>query len=258
MPSTKVKCRVTAKRWLTPTVMGLEFEPSKKFRFEGGQFLSIYVPDEKGGKPLRRAYSFASHTAHTPDGETAYQLCIKVLIGGPGSQYLATLEVGETFEATAPYGDFLYESEEGRRVCMIATGSGIAPFRAMTLAQPFHQKPPSEAFLIFGARTADEILYPGFFESHGFQVFHAISALPPEQATKNLLSGRVTDCLHHLPADWGWAQTDFYLCGSGEMVQDVRRFLLSRGVPPENIRQEVYFTQAHSAASPANSRKKAA
>lgn len=255
MPSTKVKCRVIAKRWLTPTVMGLEFEPSKKFRFEGGQFLSIYVPDEKGGKPLRRAYSFASHAAHAPKGERPYQLCIKVLIGGPGSQYLATLEIGEAFDATAPYGDFLYESEEGRRICMIATGSGIAPFRAMALSEPFHKTPPSEAFLIFGARTADEILYPRFFESHGFNVFHAISTLPREQTNENLMPGRVTDCLRNLPADWGWQQTDFYLCGSGEMVQDVRRLLLSRGVPAENIRQEVYFTQA---ASRVDSQKKAA
>ena len=51
----------------------------------------------------------------------------------------------------------------------------------------------------------------------------------------------MTDYLRSLPPDWAWDQTDFYLCGNGEMVAEVHKHLRGRGVPEERIHQEVYF-----------------
>ena len=72
MPAKEYLCKVVQLKWLTPTVVDLRFEPSKKFSFEPGQFISVVVPDPAGGrKPLRRAYSLA-----VPP-EQGWGLCVK-------------------------------------------------------------------------------------------------------------------------------------------------------------------------------------
>src|SRR5205823_6638853 len=54
--------------------------------------------------------------------------------------------------------------------------------------------------------------------------------------------GRVTDYLRSLPSDWPWHTTDFYLCGNGEMLDEVRKILLGgRGVDPRSVHLEAYF-----------------
>ncbi len=233
MPAREVACKVIEKKWLTPTVVSLRFEPSKKFRFEPGQFLSVVVPNPAGGRPLRRAYSFATAP------EQGFGLCVKHLPGGPGSSYLAALKEGDSFKAFAPYGDFFYEPRLGRQACFISTGTGVAPFISMLHSSHYRENPPAKAISLFGARTEDEIIYPGLFRSLGLEEVNAISQpKAPWQGFK----GRVTDYLKSLPGDWGWHSTDFYICGNGEMVAEVRKILREgHGVPETSILQEVYF-----------------
>ncbi len=236
MPTAQTyRCQVISKLWLTPTVLQLRFAPQKRFAFAPGQFLSVVVPDPRGGRrPLRRIYSFA-----TPYGAAeGYELCIKNM-GGPGTKYLCSLNVGDEFKASAPYGDFLYETRPGRNACFVATGTGVAPFKAMALSPEFCAQPPDGAMLVFGARTEDEIIYPSLFETQGFRVVNAISR--PGSGYGGF-HGRVTDFLRSLPVHWAWHSTDFYLCGNGEMVTEVRHVLRGHGVPDTAVFQEVYFS----------------
>lgn len=233
MPAKEFLCKVIEAKWLTPTVVELRFSPSKRFRFEAGQFVSVVVPAPAGARrPLRRAYSLAAAS------EVGFRLCVKVVPGGPGSNYIASLKAGDTFKAFAPYGDFEYDANSGRDVCFISTGTGVAPFMAMAQSRAFQENRPARAINLFGARTEDEIIYPGVFEALGVQEVNAISRPGPGYAG---FTGRVTDYLRSLPPDWAWDQTDFYLCGSGDMVAEVRRHLRGRGVAENRIHQEVYF-----------------
>jgi CDP-4-dehydro-6-deoxyglucose reductase len=233
VPAKEYTCKVTALKWLTPTVIDLRFEPSKKFSFEPGQFLSVVVPAPAGSrKPLRRAYSLAIPP------EEGFGLCVKVVPGGPGSNYVASLKVGDPFKAFAPYGDFVYDHASTRNVCFVSTGTGVAPLLSMIRARAFRDNPPPHALSLFGARTQDEIIYPGFFASLGLVEVNAISN--PTSGFRGF-EGRVTDYLKSLPAEWAWGQTDFYICGNGEMVADVVKLLRGRGVPQEQIHKEIYF-----------------
>jgi ferredoxin-NADP reductase len=233
VPAREYLCKVLQIKWLTPTVFDLRFEPTRKFRFDPGQFVSVIVPQGEDRKPLRRAYSLA-----VPP-EQGWGLCVKVVTGGPGSTYLASLKPGDTFRASAPYGHFLYDHESGRDACFVSTGTGVAPFLAMIESGAYRDSPPQRATSIFGARTEDEIIYPGYFARLGLTEVNAISRPGPTFAGYR---GRVTDYLRGLPADWPWDQTDFYLCGNGEMVDEVKRILKARGVPEAHIHKEVYFS----------------
>jgi CDP-4-dehydro-6-deoxyglucose reductase len=231
----QIICTVTETKWLTPTVVGIRFEPSKRFVYEPGQFLSLIIPGtEQSARPARRIYSFAAE----PE-QAGYQLCIKVVPNGVGSNYMASLKVGDTFKATAPYGDFVYEPKKGNHICFIATGTGVAPFRAMAMCKSYQENPPASALMLFGARTEDEIVYPGFFESMGF---HTVNAISKPTASYKGYHGRVTDFLKSLPQDWNWHSTEFFLCGNGAMILESRRILLEgHGVPVKHVHQEAYF-----------------
>ena len=265
MSAQRVRCRLISNQWVTPTVVSVRFVAVKKIRFEPGQFLSVVVPLETLGashplkpkaadrrKALRRAYSFAAFP--TKKEPKIYELCVKVLIGGPGSQYLASLGAGEEFEVMAPYGDFIFETPAERGVCFVATGTGIAPLRSMMQSPVFAARTPGSSLLLFGARAEDEILYPGEFEKAGFRVVHAISQVEESKVDSlpdSAFPGRVTDFLKTLPSEWPWARTDFYLCGNGKMVEEVRDFLVQeRGVNLKHIFLEIYYSAAQLSSAP--------
>jgi len=214
--------------------MRIRFEPSKEFQFQPGQFVSLIIPRQsESQKPFRRAYSL-SCAPHE-----GYELCVKYYENGVGSQYWAGLHVGDCFEITAPYGDFQYDSDWNRNVVFISTGTGITPFLSMIRDRKIQEHPPKRLISVFGARTVDEVISPGLFEKKGFE---SVVCLSRARGDWGGFSGRVTDYLKSLPSDWIWHNTDFYLCGNGDMVSQVRNLLLNgRGVPEASIKQEVFF-----------------
>lgn len=255
MPAREILCRITKSEWISPQVLRVVFEPNKKLAYQGGQFLSIYVP-RAGEKPLRRAYSFA--TGPEVAKSQGYELCIKVSPQGKGSQYMASLKVGDSFKATAPYGDFTFQTRADRDACFVCTGTGIAPIKAILESKAFYRDPPRKATLIFGVRGPADILHGQALRLlPGIEVIFALSQ--PGKLT-DVFSGRVTDFLRQAPMDWNWQSTDFYLCGNPEMIVEAERILHEgRAVPTKSIFKEAYFPiQAAAKSTEERSRLKAA
>jgi CDP-4-dehydro-6-deoxyglucose reductase len=147
MAAQEFKCVVKSFKMLTPTVFETVFEgrlasdPSVSMTFQAGQFVSIVIPGAgPNGRDLRRAYSIASGPETHP-----IELCVKLVEGGPGTNYLYKLREGDTFKGFAPYGDFLYRTHSAKNACFIATGTGIAPFRSMVFSEKFKSDPPQKA-----------------------------------------------------------------------------------------------------------------
>jgi len=53
----------------------------------------------------------------------------------------------------------------------------------------------------------------------------------------------VTDYLRSLGSDYPWTETDYYLCGAGAMIDEVKAILTEKGVPKDAIHVEVYYKQ---------------
>ncbi len=224
--------------------MRIRFEPSRKFDFEPGQFVSLRVPGvREGGREVRRAYSLA-----TPDAKSGYELCIKLVLEGRGSCFFAALKPGDSFDLYAPYGDFIYEPSDAKAVCFISTGTGIAPFLSMARCKAFKDHWPERVTSLFGAYSQEDIIYPGLMTELGIEEVVALSRPRPGWEG---FRGRVTDYLKALPKDWGWKTTDFYLCGNGNMVEDAVRILEAMGVPEARIRKEIFFTNPNQRAAAA-------
>lgn len=243
MHAREYTCRLLEVLWLTPTVMRIRFEPLTKFDYAPGQFVSLLIPPQgRFGKALKRCYSFSSSPDETSK-KGYYELCVKYVEGGRGSQFLASLTKGDLFRVYAPYGHFTYKAPTNgaRNTCFIATGTGIAPFRSIVMSEKF-QKNNAGSFCLFGARTADEIIYKEDFEKANVKMVCAVSRGNAE----GNYQGRVTDYLRDLPKTFPWHQTDFYICGNGMMVAEVDQIL--RGA--FGVQKSAIFKEAFSVVTP--------
>ena len=235
MKAQEFNCKVSSFRMLTPTVFELAFDTDKPMEFKAGQFISIVIPKAgPHGRDLRRAYSIASSPETKP-----VELCVKLVDDGPGTQYLYQLRAGITFRGYAPYGDFVYHMKPAKKVCFIATGTGIAPFRSIIASQEFQNSLPEETHLFFGVRTENELLYTDFFADHP-EVQFAPTVSQPTSDWKGH-RGRVTDYIRTLGNGLDWTRTEFYLCGHGGMITEIKEFLADKGVEKTSIHQEIYY-----------------
>ncbi|MCE9625200.1 MAG: FAD-dependent oxidoreductase, partial [Deltaproteobacteria bacterium] len=112
---------------MTPTVRNFHFEFPEKPRFDyrPGQFVMVEVPRE--GKNVRKPYSIAS----PPDWPGKIELCIKKVEGGYVSSYFFDLKPGYIMPMEGPLGVFKLKDPLPEHLIFVATGTGIAPLRAM-------------------------------------------------------------------------------------------------------------------------------
>lgn len=236
------QCTVRRFKMLTPTVFEIGFETDSSVEFIAGQFISIVIPGAgPNGRDLRRAYSIASEPSQRP-----VELCVKLVEKGPGTNYLYKLREGDVFKGVAPYGDFVFEHKPGRHVCFISTGTGIAPFRSMLLSKNFSDNLPASVMCLLGVRDEDEILYDEEMSklSWGNKKLRWVTAVSrPKSDQYKGFRGRVTDYLRSLGQDYPWVDTDYYLCGAGAMIDEVKAILTEKGVQKDSIHQEVYYKE---------------
>lgn len=234
-----IDAKLVSRKQLTADVFEMKLESSAPFQFQPGQFISIVVPGAgPGGRDLRRAYSIASAPELMPS-QNVFELCVKLVEGGPGTNYLNNLKVGESFKGHVPFGDFVYKTASSKHVIFIATGTGIAPFRSMVLSKVFNDNKPLSAKILFGARDANDLFY-------GDEMFPLlgngfVETLSRPSGQWNGFKGRVTDWLRQNSQSIDWKNTEFYLCGNGAMIDEVKSILTSMEVEKSAIHQEVYY-----------------
>ena len=126
-----------------------------EFSFIPGQFVSF--SDSVDGKKVTRAYSIASE----PHG-TLFELCLNRVKEGKLSPRLFEMQVGNTIEMQGPLGYFVLRNPLSDSV-LVATGTGIAPFRAM-LKPALARESGHQFTLIFGVRYEHNLMYREEFE----------------------------------------------------------------------------------------------
>jgi ferredoxin/flavodoxin---NADP+ reductase len=99
----------------------------KPLRFRAGEFLMIGLPDETG-KPIMRAYSIAS--PNWADHLEFYSIKVP---GGPLTSRLQHIEPGDgVIIRPKPVGSLVLDALlPGKRLFLLATGTGVAPFAAL-------------------------------------------------------------------------------------------------------------------------------
>lgn len=203
----------------------------ERFTFTPGQFVSL--TETVRGEEITRAYSIAS----PPDGNR-FELCLNRVTEGTFSPWLFRMKPGDSIFLPPPLGSFVLR-EPPREAVFIATGTGVAPFRSMLLAQlPAGDR--RRFSLLFGVRREQGILYRGEFEKLAGEHsnFRFLPTLTQPGPLWTGLAGRVQNHISDVVA--GRRALDVYICGLKVMVGEVRAILKAMGFDRKQIIYEKY------------------
>ncbi len=221
-------------RKLTSNVRELTFDPGSDFEFESGQWVSFRIPSAEG-EDLARSYSIAS----APRADGQFDIAVTRVEQGPGSNYLHGIELGTEMTISRAQG-FFTQDEFERPAIMVATGTGVSPFRAMLQDLTREGKSPAhDVTLLLGVRTAEDLLYADEF--HAFAQDEHVHFLPTLSRGANDWTGRRGYVQTHLAELLGRHEgnCDIYICGLSKMVKDVRRILKGEfGMTKDKIHSE--------------------
>lgn len=217
------------KKQLASNIYELRFTKPDGFDFEAGQFVQCVVLD--GDKMTTRSYSLAG----TPADEDIL-FCVKMLPDGVASAFFKEMKVGKRMTIRGPLGRFVCSDEASAHV-FVATGVGLAPIMGIIEDELKNKKTDKETRLLFGVRSEDDVFWLERLDAlqTAFPTFSYTCTLSRPNGVWKGISGRVTD---HL--DDHDTTHDFYICGSPEMVMDVRKRLTERGVPAKQIHFEIF------------------
>jgi CDP-4-dehydro-6-deoxyglucose reductase len=222
-----MKAVLRAWRHLAPEVRHFNFEADgiAELPFVPGQFVSLSHPIN--GRIITRAYSIAS----APDGNR-FSLCLNRVQDGFLSPHLFAMKEGDAVAMQGPLGTFTIRSP-ARDVIMVATGTGIAPFRAM-LEHRGRAGVTGNCILVFGVRYEENILYRQELEQ--WSDFRPTLSRPGPAWTGR--RGHVQE--HVLEALGNRRDVDIYICGLKLMVDDMRARLKALGLDRRQIICEKY------------------
>jgi NAD(P)H-flavin reductase len=152
---------------------------------------------------------------------------------GAVTRAICASEPGTILGLRGPFGnDWPVSGAAGDDVVVVAGGIGLAPLRPVVLTLLEERDRFGSVSLLYGARTPDDLLYPGLLESWGrsIDVSVTVDAAGPEWDGR---VGLVTKLLPEtLPRP---AKTAAFVCGPEIMMRFAARALLELGVVADRI-----------------------
>lgn len=221
MPPRPLLARIVRTRRLGPRALMVTFELplGKPFRIRAGQYVILKIP--VGGQMLDRPFSIAS----SPFSPNRIEIIATLVPGGVASTFLPRARPGTAVALIGPKGNFRLRSHR-RPVRLIASGTGIAPLRAMIYELiASNPCPPIELDFIVPS-PGETLLLPEL---------RALEARHPE--FRFTLVTDPPSYFQHLAVN---RRADFYLCGGWHFVEDTTRLLLRRGVARARIHFEKF------------------
>jgi len=227
---------VTAIQHYTDRLFRFETDRPGSFRFRSGEFVMIGLP---GTKPVWRAYSVAS-----PAWDERLEFFSIKVPDGPLTSELQKIQPGDTvWMRRKPTGTLVLDALlPGRRLYMISTGTGIAPFASLMRDPETYEKFDQvilthtcrlKAELVYGFELTEQVLGHEFLGelAQGKLTHYATTTREPSDRM-----GRVTDLIENgrLFSDLGVPPLDpavdrIMVCGSMAMNKDVKALAEARG-----------------------------
>ena len=232
MTARKIWGKVGYKENLAGDTWLLRINFEEVVEFVPGQFVSLKVSDEG----LRRSYSVASLP-----GKNNIELVVDVAPMGVGSKYILSLKVGDTIEVLGFLGKFVVEEEaltSTKELLFVGTGTGAAPLKPMIEDLLINKNFKGQTYFIWGMRYETDLYWQKEIDKlqRDFDNFHFEIVLSKPGADWPGMVGHVGDVAEMMALNW--KETSAYLCGSVEMIEEMKKLLKTKGVTEENINFE--------------------
>lgn len=200
--------------------------------FIAGQYVIFQI----GPPKLRHTLSIAS----SPRNSKVIEILQSVAPMGEGSKWMLGLKPGDIVQFLGPLGKFLLQKQSPRPKVFVATGCGIAPLRSM-IFDYLESGGKDQVYLYWGLRFETDLFWQEELEglTNRYPNFHFVITLSKPTDTWTGTKGRVTEYVTQETPNVNNAE--FYLCGTRQMIVDMRELLVHNGVPPEQIFTEAFF-----------------
>lgn len=234
-PSKTLPCRISSIDRLATDVIRvmLRLPPTADFRFIPGQYIDVIGP---GG--VRRSYSLAN--ANTAD--KTLELHIRAVEGGVMSGYwFQQAKANDLLRFNGPLGTFFLRSLDQLHLVFLATGTGIAPVKAMleSLISIAPEQAPQSVTVFWGGRTAKDL----YFEPQAVPIgYEFVPVLSRATVGWSGASGYVQNAL--LATKPNLAHTVVYACGSDAMIRSAKASLLAAGLPDNRFFADAFVPSA--------------
>ncbi len=226
--------------------------------FTPGQFITLHLPQSDSDKALRRSYSIATMgeihcTANEQNLITCSSDCRVVefaasyVPNGIASEVLFALQPGGVMHASGPFGRLVLRSEHHTRYVLVATGTGVTPYRSMLpeIHWRLEQDANLSVVVLMGVQNRSQLLYANDFiefqkEHPRFQFYACYSRQYPTDAQFYEKKGHVQGVFTDLQLN---PQSDLiYLCGNPNMIDEAFLLLQEQGFPSPSVRREKYIS----------------
>jgi ring-1,2-phenylacetyl-CoA epoxidase subunit PaaE len=240
----------------TPEAVSVAFEvppqQQPEYQFKQGQYITLKM--NIGGEEVRRSYSLCS----SPYSEKELRVAIKEVEGGKVSTYInRQLKVGDKMEVMTPMGNFhtVLSGSKSKHYVLFAGGSGITPMMSILKSVLYVEK-QSRVTLIYANRHEESTIFKKEIESiassnpnlNVVYVFERPIGTFPELQTGIVTIARAKALLEHYEA---LKADEYFICGPGPMMENVKTTLEGLNLPKEKIHIE-YFTSVIDAVNKAD------
>lgn len=232
-PARIIKATVVAVESLTHDIRRVLLKPAKPIEFSPGQYAQLQFTADH-----IRPYSMACLAS-----DDTLEFHVRVVPDGRVSGYVDTqLKAGDSVRVSGPLGTaYLRRKHQGPVLC-VAGGTGLAPILSILrgalaggMANPVH--------LYFGVRSPRDIYGLDWLldlqKRHPDFHLHVVvtSGGDPREQRCGLVTEAIEADLQSLD---GWRA---YLCGSPPMVEAATLLARQKGISPEHIYADAFYTQ---------------
>lgn len=226
-------CRISSLERLAADVVKvtLRLPPAVNFEFFPGQYIDVI-----GSGGVRRSYSLASAS------NNVLELHIRSVPNGAMSTYwFEQAASNDLLRLNGPLGTFFLRDVAGLDLVFLATGTGIAPVKAMLeeLAGFAPERQPRSVTVYWGGRTKSDLYWDPAGLTPTLQYHPVLSRADATWAGRR---GHVQDALVADCADF--SNTMVYACGSDAMIHGARSLLMNKGLASQRFHSDAFVCSA--------------
>jgi len=208
----------------------LRLPPTSNFKYIAGQYVNII----KGN--IKRSYSIANSGRI----ENKVEFYIKKYKNGLLSNYwFSEAKENDLLRLEGPLGTFFYRKSKLKDIIFLATGTGIAPVKA--ILEQFNQTPElfanKKIWLVWGGRFLKDIFWNPNIENIDLKFLPVLSRLNNDWKGE---IGYVQDVV--LKQKINLEKVQVYACGSINMITSAKELLIKNGLPTNHFHSDAFVS----------------
>ncbi|EGQ7674031.1 FAD-binding oxidoreductase [Vibrio cholerae] len=210
-------------------ILRLRFPPTSKFDYLPGQYVDLMF------KGIKRSYSIAN----TQSDSKEIELHIRRVPQGKMSELIfGQVNENQLMRVSGPKGTFFIRNGN-RPLIFVATGTGIAPIKAMT-EQLIKCQDTRSIYIYWGMRYITELYFEELHElANSYEHIHFSPVLSREMNSGKYRKGYIQDAV--LSDFSSLENVSVYACGSPNMIKSAKALLIENGLPSEHFYSDAFI-----------------